>query len=381
MSNEKEDLKNQLQSIKDNIEKKLSEVETSSEKPLIKKNDSKNHKPKKKKSISINVGMEVVSVVENKTIDKDEIQKKSSLKNQENKPKVSTKKTETLPKIKEEKRKKKKKLPILQLILVVILLSSLAYVYSLKKGLKDEENKFEKEKIEAIDYSEDVYFKDVDDEVDDEEMQDFAVYKDVPDIVADNNLNSKVLSASDEKSINQQISQRRNNQKNNSQTTSVNVSKDANKTSLSATENANDDANKPAKEALATQPKSTSNDKAKSHAVYTDLIKVIGLEHKEGRFTLPKKVKRTNAFKVRIRLNKNQINSSDKDNEIMLVIKDNTGKTIKIDSKKVNFKKRKSKVLNLELYEIFPERLKTNANYSFSVFADRKLIKSYQKSI
>lgn len=381
MSNEKEDLKDQLQSIKDNIEKKLSEVEPSSEKPSIKKNDSKDHKPKKQKPIPIHVDMEVGSVVDSKAVDKEKKQKKSNLKNKKNKPKVSTKKTETLPKIKKEKRKKKKKLPIIPIILVLVLLGSLAYVYSLKKGLKEKKTKFEKEKVEAIDYSEDVYFKDVEDEVDDEEIQDFAVYKDVPDIVAENNLNSKVLSASDEKSINQQISQKRDNQKNNSQTTNVNSSKLANKTSLSATENVNDDANKPVKETLATQPKSTSNDKAKSDAVYTDLVKVVGLEHKEGRFTLPKKAKRTNAFKVRIRLNKNQINSSDKDNEIMLVIKDNTGKTIKIDSKKVNFKKRNSKVLNLEFYEIFSERLKTNANYSFSVFADRKLIKSYQKSI
>lgn len=381
MSNEKEDLKDQLQSIKDNIEKKLSEGEPSSEKPSIKKNDSKDHKPKKQKPIPIHVDMEVVSVVDSKAVDKEKKQKKSNLKNQENKPEVSTKKTETLPKIKKEKRKKKKKLPIIPIILVVILLGSLAYVYSLKKGLKEKKTKFEKEKVEAIDYSEDVYFKDVEDEVDDEEMQDFAVYKDVPDIVAENNLNSKVLSASDEKSINQQISQKRNNQKNNSQTTNVNSSKLANKTSLSATENANDNTNKSAKEALASQSKSPSNNEAKSDAVYTDLVKVIGLEHKGGRFTLPKKAKRTNAFKVRIRLNKNRINSSDKDNEIMLVIKDNTGKTIKIDSKKVNFKKRNSKVLNLEFYEIFPERLKTNANYSFSVFADRKLIKSYQKSI
>jgi len=111
------------------------------------------------------------------------------------------------------------------------------------------------------------------------------------------------------------------------------------------------------------------------------MIKVIALQHKDGSFTMPKKVKKTNAFKIRVRLKKNEISNSDKDTNIMLVIKNAQGSTIKIDSKKVNFGKQNSKVLYLEFYEIFPERLETNTNYSFSVFADKKLIKSYRKSI
>ncbi len=382
MSNGKEDLKNQLQSIKDNLDKKLSEATVSNQKKSPKKNinSTKSRTSNKKKPIPIKVDMEVVSVVKKEEANKKKITEKSKKEKQEEKPKVSSKKPIAPPtKVKKEKRKKKKKLPVLPIILLIILLGSLAYIYSLKKGLKEDENKFEKDKAEAIDYSEDVYFKEVEDEVDDEEMQDFAVYKDVPEVVAENNSKSKVLTASVEKSINQQISQKEAIQKNNTVTANTGISEAAKE--IVSSESVKPNEQNTSNPQSVSQPKTTTSSETKKDMVYADMIRVVGLEHKDGNFTLPKKVKRTNAFKIRIRLKKNQISDSDKDNEIMLVIKDSNGKTVKIDSKKVNFKKQNSKVLNLEFYEIFPERLKTNTNYSFSVFADRKLIKSYRKSI
>jgi len=374
MPNEKEDLKNQLQSIKDNLDKKLSQKEAENKSKIEEKKDSnkeKNNKDltKKKKPISISTEIEVVSDAK-----KENTKEQKNLKNHSKsiKPKLAKKKVT---------HKKKKKKLIIPIVLIVFLLLSLFYVYNLRKNLQQDKSKFEKEKKEAIDYSNDVFFKEVEDEVDDEEMQDFAVYKDVPEVVAESNSTSETLSAKDNKDINAQISQKVKEQNNTTKTQNSttdtdiasNTTPDTNTDSKSTDNNTN----------TVSKPEEKPEEKTgiKKEEVFSDMIKVVGLQHKDGSFTVPKKVKKTNAFKIRVRLKKNEISNSDKDTNIMLVIKNAQGNTIKIDSKKINFGKQNSKVLYLEFYEIFPERLETNTNYSFSVFADKKLIKSYRKSI
>lgn len=368
MPNEKEELKKQLQSIKDNIEKKLSEEESIKKPNTDTQKDSTNNttaKAKNKEPLSINVDMEVVSdfKIKPETTDK-----------KNTNPKINIKKSPTPSATKKVEKRKKKKLPVIPLILLVILIGSLIYVYSLKKDLQKDKNAFEKEKTESIDYANDVYFKEVEDEVEDEEMQDFAVYKDVPEVVAESNSETETLSTKDKNNIDRQIEQRANNQ----QTISENKP-------LEAVNTVSTYSNNNQKEAETLNPELGKKEEVKpeinTQKVFSDLIKVVGLQHNDGAFTLPKKVKKTNSFKVRVRLKKNQIASTEEDTNVMLVIKDDTGNTIKIDSKNVNFGKQNSKVLYLEFYEIFPERLKTNSIYTFSVFANKKLIKSYQKSL
>ena len=257
---------------------------------------------------------------------------------------------------------------------MVILLGTLFYIYSLKKGLEEDKTNFEKDKEEAIDYSNDVYFKEVDDEPDDEEMQDFAVYKDVPEVVANTNSKTEKLSLSDTKNIDKQIKQ------NNSKNTNLNSSQ-ATTIGDSGTLIFEEDDNSSIAETNTTIKNTFEKTEIKKDVISSDLIKIIGLQHKDGSFSMPKKAKKTNAFKIRVRLKKNQISKTEDDVNIMLVIKDQTSNTIKIDSKKVNFGKQNSKVLYLEFYEIFPERLKTDANYSFSIFANKKLIKTGTKGI
>ena len=372
MSSEKEDFKKQLESIKDHIEKKLSSQEKIESKKVSKKEKTSNsgilkaEKPKKK-PIPISVNYEVVSKIK-----KEDNSPKSKENNKQTK-KEEIKARAVKPKTVKPSNKKKKS-PLIPIILMVILLGTLFYIYSLKKGLEEDKTNFEKDKEEAIDYSNDVYFKEVDDEPDDEEMQDFAIYKDVPEVVASTNSKSETLSASDTKNIDKQIKQ------NNFNNNNSNVSKATNSNDT-GTLVFEEDKNSNTTTLNTTTKESAEKPKGKKEVVNSDLIKIIGLQHKDGQFSLPKKAKKTNAFKIRIRLKKNQISKTEDDVNIMLVIKDQTGNTIKIDSKKVNFGKQNSKVLYLEFYEIFPERLKTDVNYSFSIFANKKLIKTGTKRI
>jgi hypothetical protein len=372
MPNGKDDLKNQLQSIKDSLDEKLSKLEKTAKKiPSDKIKNSRDNGKLKKMPISINVDMEVVEPVkekkkkqkvkkENKVI-KEAIVSKKTINSQKSKPASKKKKNNS---------KSKKRGILIPSLLILALIGSLLYVLFLKNNLKAKEQSFEKSKEEAIDYREDVYFKEVEDEVDDEEMQDFAVYKDVPELVAQKNTKSEVLSASDEKDINRQILQNQ---------IYKNRNTDSNKENTLVTLKQNNNSNPTI--ILENTELKKENTKQINNQVYSDLIKVVGLQHKDGSFSLPKKAKKTNAFKVRVRLKKDQLSDNEDDIEIMLVIKDDTGKTIKIDSKNMNFKNQNSKVLYLEFYEVFPERLKTNVNYSFSIFANKKLVKTYKKSI
>ena len=389
MANEKEDLKDQLQSIKDNLEKKLSGKEVDIEKES-KKEKVTDNKAKIKKPISIKVGMEVVTD-EKKVVNKNQKSSKSLKTSKPVKP-IPVSNTSN-NKTKKELPKKKKKKRIVPILFLLILLGSLFYVFQLKKDLQQEKSKFEEEKKGDIDYNKDTYFKEVEDEVDDEEMQDFAIYKDVPEIVVKSNTKSETLSDIDTKNIDKQISERQvDNEKqanNKRQVNKVITQKQQvkSKTTTEKVKNSdqvvNNSSQTIAKEIKKTKAEERIPEKReiKKDEVFSDMIKVVGLQHNDGSFALPKKAKKTNAFKVRVRLKKNQISKSDLDTNIMLVVKNASGSTIKIDSKKVNFGKQNSKVLNLEFYEIFPERLKTNTSYSFSVFANKKLIKSYRKSI
>ncbi len=394
MSSEKEDLKDKLQSIKENIEKKLSDKEkrlnNKQEIDASFSKDSTNRKKeisKKKKPIPISVGMEVVreNVIKKEVkkgkeaTEKENINPETTLSEPEiiieNKNKSSNKKTV-------KKKKKKKKSPILAISLLVLLFGISVYLFLLQKDIESGKDAFNKEKNAAIDYNDDVYFKEVEDEPDDDEMQDFAVYKDVPEVVASNNSNSEVLSDADTKNIENQISK-------NKEKIAQKDKKIINQSNIPEVQASNKQSNEvtfidsPNKPEIKTEEKqeTIAESEIKKEEVFSDMIKVVGLQHKDGAFSMPKKAKKTNAFKVRVRLKKNQISKSEEDVNIMLVVKNNTGNTIKIDSKKVNFGKQNSKVLYLEFYEIFPDRLNTNTNYSFSIFANKKLIKSYRKSI
>ena len=94
---------------------------------------------------------------------------------------------------------------------------------------------------------------------------------------------------------------------------------------------------------------------------------------------IPKKAKKTNSFSVRIRLNKFKRKTTGSEVEIMLVIKDPQGKTLKIDVKKVDLVERKG--IYLTFYETIKDKLEINKNYTFSVFADKVLIKNANKLI
>ena len=65
----------------------------------------------------------------------------------------------------------------------------------------------------------------------------------------------------------------------------------------------------------------------------------------------------------------------------MIIIKNNNEKTIKIDTKTINFEKSNSKIIYLEFYEIFTSKLKINTEYSFSLFVNKELIKITKKRI
>ncbi len=375
MPNEKENIKDQLQSIKQNLEKKLSEENNI----VPKETESKQKKKqvKQNKNISIETKFEIVEEIPKKEEVKPSVNKTTK---KPIKPEIKNEKISKPKPSKPENSKKKKKGILIPVFIISSLLAVLGYVFSLKGDLENTKKDFEQAKKEDIDYRKDVYFKEVPDEVEDEEMQDFAVYKDVPEVVAEKNTETQILSANDSKSINKQIKESEKNRKISKPTPTKSISApndpNTNSTVIDQVDNTASD-----KKTEVSTTNKEGNDAIDSNVVFSDYIKVVGLEYKNGKPTIPKKAKKTNAFKIRVRLKKNQISTTEKDVEVMLVVKDATGKTLKIDSKKINFGSQRSKVLYLEFYEVFSDRLQTGLEYTFSVFANKKLLKTGRKTL
>lgn len=277
------------------------------------------------------------------------------------------------PKVKEKNNSKTKL--IVAFIIIIVLLFALRKVYNLKEELNSKEQQLiisKEEEENQIDLDEKGYFKEVEDDVAEEDLQDFNEYKDIPELVVKNTKKSKVTKPKVLKSINRQIRdakriipvpQNNNLQSQNENTTSTNTqTKDL--TNI--------------KKAVVKEEKDDGENAA--NKVSSDFIKIVGLQLvKGGKYIIPKKAKKTNSFSVRIRLNKFKRKTTGSEVEIMLVIKDPQGKTLKIDVKKVDFGERK--VIYLTFYETIKDKLEINKNYTFSVFADKVLIKNANKLI
>ncbi len=379
MPAEKENIKNELDAIKKNIEKKLankeneiSEIEIKNpKKETPKKGVTK--KKKRKKVAPLITKIEVEKVVKDKT------SKEETKPKKETAIKKSKKVIAPTAKLKRKKSTKKKKLGLIPIAIIILLIGSLAFIYSLKKDLNVNKKEFEEQsRKEKIDYSEDRYFKEVPDEVEEDDLQDFAVYKDVPEVIVDNNItnNQHNISSDEQKNIDKQINNSVQSFSNN--TNNINDSENTinnNYVTENTTTNTTAENTTAEEQVNNTEKKEETFKKNKIAIIDSDYVKIIGLQHKDDKFTLPKKAKKINSFKVRTRLNKSILSDTPKDIEVMLVVKNSIGKTLKIDTKTINFEKSKSKIIYLEFYEIFNEKLKIDTEYSFSIFVDKKLIK------
>ncbi len=397
MSTEKEKIKKELDAIKNNIEKRLANKEPKTSDIVQETPKEKILKKKKRTKVApLITKMEVEKVIPKKKIDKEK-------KLKEEKEAVTISAT-TNPK--REKLKKKKKFGLIPIVIILLLIGSLAFIISLKKDLDVNKKQFEEQsRKEKIDYSEDRYFKEVPDEVEEDDLQDFAVYKDVPEVIVDNNNtnNQRDISSDEQKNIDKQISDSAENfSENSNSNNSITSDNSATKSAISSKNNSitttvptvNDDStiqnnttDTPAKETNTheqvsnTEKKHQTSKKNKASIIYSDYLKIMGLQYKDDKFVLPKKAKKINSFKVRTKLTKSMLSDSPTDVEVMLVIKNNLGKTLKIDTKTVNFEKSKSKIMYIEFYETFNEKLKIDTEYSFSIFVDKKIIKINKKRI
>ena len=388
MPTEKDTIKKELDAIKNNIEKRLASKEDKTSEIALE--TPKKEVPKKKKKVApLVTKMEIEKSIPKKEVTKEKTAKEETKAKKETAIKKAEKVVVPTPKPKRKKTSKKKKLGLIPIVIILLLIGSLAFILFLKKDLDVNKKQFEEQsRKEKIDYSEDRYFKEVPDEVEEDDLQDFAVYKDVPEVIVDNNdtNNQRNISSDEQKNIDKQISNSTQNFSNNT-TSSVNNSKTTvpTVTTNSVTENT---ATNTTAENTTTEKQVNNTEKKEETAkrnrvaiIDSDYVKIIGLQHKDDKFTLPKKAKKINSFKVRTRLNKSMFSDAPKDVEVMLVVKNNLGKTLKIDTKTINFEKSKSKIMYLEFYETFREKLKIDTEYSFSIFVDKKIIKVSKKRI
>jgi len=163
-------IENNLKSLKLDLEKQIRELET--RKKNISEIDSENLldlknelKQKKESSFEVNNTKKLTNTAK-KNIEKE----------------FSFTKERTPTKIKKKSGFTKK--IILPLLIIAISLLALAYVYMLRQDLKNEKLLLKEKQKEEIDYNKDAIFKEIEDEIPEEDLQDVGQFKDVPDDTA-----------------------------------------------------------------------------------------------------------------------------------------------------------------------------------------------------
>lgn len=366
MSDENLNIEDKLQKIKQEIEDRISAIE---EKNAELNSISKSEEPK----------------IFATPIESD-IQE--NIKNIEEKEPVKTKK------------KKKKLLPILIPLLLILLLSfGFFYIKGLKDQLDVKKVEIKKIKDESIDYTKNSYYKEVEDEPEEDELQDFSVYKDVDDPNATNE-NKDTLNATDSNNIINEVNNKSSIKKTKntytpSYITKKNTKSNNNISKIPNTSNINNSAksnNKLTDNSSNSNTTETTQKKEQPFELYkkedpkkevritSDMMQIIALEHVKGdKYILPKKAKKINSFKVRIRLRKPKRSVIDKPTKIMLVIKDALDKTLKINVKKVNFNN--NDLIYTTFYSMINEKIQEDQEYSFYVYANKRLLKIGKKRI
>ncbi len=142
MASDSKNLENDhLKSLKSDLEKQIREIET------------------RKRNISAVEAEKLASL-------KTELQQKTAISIQKNTSKNKMKLTKNM---------------ILPILIIVVCLLTIAYVYKLRLDLENEKKLLIEKQKEEIDYNKDAIFKDVEDEIPEDELQNIDQFKDVPD--------------------------------------------------------------------------------------------------------------------------------------------------------------------------------------------------------
>ncbi|MCF6350239.1 MAG: hypothetical protein L3J23_04300 [Flavobacteriaceae bacterium] len=376
MKEEKENIKSKLDELKTDLEIKLVKIE------LQKLKLKEERLLKNEEEISKNNELKKDIKVAKKAITKKKFLKKTA-KQQKSIPKITTEtksivvnkkaktKKKSLIKILTKQSQKKISTPKIYLalgILIFAILLTLRYTYQ-KKELDNKEQLIKKQN-EEIDFNSNNYFKEIEDEVSEDDLQDFSDYKDIPELIAKN---TKILKTT-------KVTKKTNTKK-----TVKNDNSTVNKGSNNLNENLNNlNENLNLVEELNDKPLDKFNeeiDLKEKIKITSDYMKVVALQYlvKEKKFITPKKIKKTNSFSIRVKLTKFKKTTFYNKVKIMLVIKDESEKTLKIDIKEVDFNT--NKTLYLTFFETIAEKLEVNKPYFFSIFANNILIQSSIKTI
>ncbi len=382
MSKEKKNTK--LNEIKADLEIKLVKLELQK----IKLQESQLQEDIKKEVLN-------TVIIDNKVLQKDLNENKES--NKKKKEKEKEKKATVIVGNSEDKEEKKKSNKLIFYILGVLFLLGIIYltvkyINNLKSEIQSKEQLLiDKKEKENINFDSNEYFKDVEDEVTDEELQDFTNYKDVPEIVVNNSNKSNSKEVKVSKVINDQINKANNTKvkpiiNNNNEINDEELINSKNLDSINNSQKIETINSNQNTETIIAKVKTDLLQKNKNLVIEneevkitSDFIKVIALQYKDKKYKIPKKAKKTNSFSIRVRLNKFKEMDANNKVKIMLVIKNTVGKTLKIDIKEVDFTKIKTTYITF--YETFSNNLEVNEEYSFSILANDKLIKNITKRI
>jgi hypothetical protein len=273
-----------------------------------------------------------------------------------------------------------------------ILLYALAFIFLLViigfsyKNITTASNKEieleQKNDNSEIDFSSDGYFKEVEDDLSDEDLQDFTVYKDVPEVQTNSKDNQTTNKPENIVWINnQQQEVIENNIANQDQLEidkNINISKfdsvsiKESKPKLSSINN-NDVESK--NEVVASNNNAVTKNAVKNNnkiSLESDYIKITTLQKTaKDTYIAPDKSRDADTFKVRVRLNKVKKTTASNKVKVMLAIKDKNGKILKIDVKELDFSRINSSYLTF--HETLT-KLKNNKMYYFTIYANQKII-------
>ncbi|MCF6350240.1 MAG: DnaJ domain-containing protein [Flavobacteriaceae bacterium] len=248
----------------------------------------------------------------------------------------------TLIKEKPKKKYTRKKIKIYIFFFTFTVIAG-SYYFSNFKDFSNFKNKKEelliKKQKEKINFNSNTYFKEIQDEVPEDEIQDFTVYKDVPEKIINNTTQIK----NDATVLEKQIIVKK---------------------------------NKPIIKGNTLHKKRKPNKNSKVKIIVANL-EILSLQHTRNKYIVPKELKNLNAFKISLKLNNlKQVNNQKI--AIMLVIKDLHGKLLIIDEKEIIFN---NQMLPLTFYKKFDGKFRIGEEYTFSIFANKRLIKYTTKRI
>jgi hypothetical protein len=346
-------LKKELDNKKRLVESESDNVKEISIPDIKKKKDEKVEDNEDKK-----VEEKVKKLDENKIILDKSTQKK--IKKKPEKTVVVTKQ-KTIKKTNEQQRKsstKKKRNYILPSILIISLICIAAFLFYLKNNLNKEKLLLQEEDRIGVDLNKDTYYRDVDDEVKDEELMDLEVYKDVPD--SNNPANNTTTNTQNQNNSTDIIVTNGNLDTQNNQTTEPKV-EEAIKDTVT---NRNEPILVPEK------PKTNT---PKDELIIINYTKIFGQQlKKNGELIIPSRKSKINSFNIRVRLNKPQ-NESKKPVTVKVTIRNSSKKILKVDSKTVNFK---TSTIYVNFLETISEKLDPKENYTLLISVDNKLLKT-----